>query len=148
VLLSSERSLLDSRKQASAWALISPNHTCACCWFCRRLDKSTWKVLLTKSAHKIFRQVLPQKCWQTPKYVPRRRKGNKNTHNTSPHTTHQLPYPSSPSPITAPLIINHGDPKHYTPVTYFVWLLSLLCVVAICSLSPLSLPLTSYQGNY
>jgi hypothetical protein len=32
--------LLISSYQAGAWALISPQHACAC-WFCRRLDKNT-----------------------------------------------------------------------------------------------------------
>jgi hypothetical protein len=31
-------------------------------------------------------------------------------------TPHQLPYPSSPSPITDPLLMNHADPKHHTRV--------------------------------
>jgi hypothetical protein len=81
------RSSLDSN-QASAWALLSPQQACAC-WFCRRLDKSTYKVLVDK----IWRQNLttesdnriwPQNCWQTPKYVPRWRK---QTHHPTQHIT-------------------------------------------------------------
>ncbi len=54
--------------------LISPQRVYAC-WFCRRLVKSTRKVLWTKSANRIWGQNLPaesddKKGRQTPKYVP------------------------------------------------------------------------------
>jgi hypothetical protein len=75
--------------QVSAWALITvvPNTRARVVFAdgsAKVLRKFGGQNLLTKSDHK--------KGQQTPKYVPRLRKGNNNA-NTSPHTTHQLPHP-------------------------------------------------------